>query len=519
MKFLSRRFFSCTALAAFLVIAVSALARDARPALAPSVDSTASLRRLDEPSSSSDAAPADKSDSDDDSESKPVRHHRHHNSGSDRVTVLADNHILANEHVAGGAVAVIGKLTVDGDVSDDAVAVMGDNTVNGGVQGNVVAVLGDLTLGPGARVGGDVVCVGGALHRDPSALVGGNVVVKSIGLSHGFGHRFVPLHEIIFGGPYSRWVWLANMLILALYALVALIFPKGIRRCGDTLIERPGASILTAFLAILFLPILFVLLLVTIIGIPVAILLLPVCVVVLMMFGKASFYALIGRLISRDRLHPSAAVFVGGLICLVFFVIPFVGLALSLLLSLLMMGCGIVAIFSSMKKPAPAPQAPPAPGAVPAAPVTVPAAAEPPPIAPAAPPLLQTPESPAASLPRAGFWIRTGGLAIDGLLVAIIVCPFMAHLYLPALAAYAAFMWKFRGATIGGIVCGLKVVRLDDRPLDWSTAIVRALACFLSLFVLCVGFIWVAFDRQRQSWHDKIAGTVVVRPAQHISLV
>ena len=115
------------------------------------------------------------------------------------------------------------------------------------------------------------------------------------------------------------------MMILAFYALVALLFPKGIRRCGDMLVERPGTSILTAFLTILFLPILFVLLLVTIIGIPIALFLLPVCVVVLMMFGKASFYALIGRLISRDRLHPSVAVLVGGLICLVFFVIPFAG--------------------------------------------------------------------------------------------------------------------------------------------------------------------------------------------------
>ena len=123
-----------------------------------------------------------------------------------------------------------------------------------------------------------------------------------------------------------------------------------------------ACSILTAFLAILFLPVLFILLLVTIIGIPVAIFLLPVCVVVLMMFGKASFYALIGRLISGDRLHPSVAVVVGGLICLLFFVIPFAGLVLSLLLSLLMMGCGIVALFSSARR-SQAPAAPGGPGA------------------------------------------------------------------------------------------------------------------------------------------------------------
>ena len=80
-------------------------------------------------------------------------------------------------------------------------------------------------------------------------------------------------------------------------------------------------------------------------------------------------------------------------------------------------------------------------------------------------------------------------------------------------------MWKLRGSTIGGIVCGLKVVRLDDRPLDWSTAVVRALGCFLSFVVMGLGFIWVAFDDQKQSWHDKIAGTTVVRVPKGVSLV
>jgi uncharacterized RDD family membrane protein YckC len=74
-------------------------------------------------------------------------------------------------------------------------------------------------------------------------------------------------------------------------------------------------------------------------------------------------------------------------------------------------------------------------------------------------------------------------------------------------------------ASNGGIVCGLKVVRLDDRPIDWGTAIVRALGCFLSFVVLCLGFLWVVFDDQRQSWHDKIAGTTVVRVPKGVSLV
>ena len=76
-----------------------------------------------------------------------------------------------------------------------------------------------------------------------------------------------------------------------------------------------------------------------------------------------------------------------------------------------------------------------------------------------------------------------------------------------------------KGTTIGGVICGLKVVRLDERPVDWGTAIVRTLGCFLSLAVVGLGFIWVAIDDERQSWHDKIAGTTVVRVPPGASLV
>ena len=76
-----------------------------------------------------------------------------------------------------------------------------------------------------------------------------------------------------------------------------------------------------------------------------------------------------------------------------------------------------------------------------------------------------------------------------------------------------------RGTTIGGIILGLKLVRLDDRPMGWTTSVVRALSCFLSLVVAFLGFIWIAFDAEKQAWHDKIAGTIVVRSPRGLSLI
>ena len=55
--------------------------------------------------------------------------------------------------------------------------------------------------------------------------------------------------------------------------------------------------------------------------------------------------------------------------------------------------------------------------------------------------------------------------------------------------------------------------------LDWPTCIVRALSCFLSLIVGGLGFLWIVFDVDRQAWHDKIAGTAVVRVPPGRSLV
>ena len=132
-------------------------------------------------------------------------------------------------------------------------------------------------------------------------------------------------------------------------------------------------------------------------------------------------------------------------------------------------------------------------------------------------------------MPRATFMLRIAALLLDLVLVGLIVAFFSSMVprglrleppsVLLFLALYGAVMWKLRGTTIGGIVCGLKVVRLDDKPLDWPTAIVRALSCFLSLAVAGLGFIWIAIDDEKQSWHDKIAGTVVVRVPKGVSLL
>ncbi len=530
---------------------------------APADPEKSTLRRLDAETSSLAGAP---SSGDDDNRPAPKpapKKRSNRNRGSnDRVSVMGETHVLADEKIDGAAVGVLADVIVDGEVSGDAVAVMGDNTINGTVNGNVVAVLGDVRLGPKARVMGDIVCVGGGdLTRAPGAVVEGKIIKKSVGKFHVSS----PLqswwtHGLSLGRPLAfgaglAWLWIFTVCGLAFYALLALLFPGGLRRTGDLLVQRPVAVIFSGLLTMIALPLIFVLLLVTIIGIPVALIVLPTGVLLSVLFGKAAIYGLIGRRLSGDSLHPSLAVLAGGMLFVLLYLVPVVGLALSLLVSFLGFGCALTALFSSKKK-----SPPPAPPAVPAAslplhlvaPAVAPASASPllagasfapplqstvaatveapPALVPAGfvPPVL--PPTPHAALARAGFWIRTAALLLDVVLVGM-ACEFLSDLFprnshvhiqadlLPVLALYGALMWKLRGTTVGGIVCGLRVVRLDDRPIDWGTAIVRAIGCFLSLIVAGLGFIWVVFDDERQSWHDKMAGTVVVHAPKGTSLV
>jgi uncharacterized RDD family membrane protein YckC len=72
---------------------------------------------------------------------------------------------------------------------------------------------------------------------------------------------------------------------------------------------------------------------------------------------------------------------------------------------------------------------------------------------------------------------------------------------------------------VGGIVLNLQVVRQDGQPLNFLTAFVRSLAALFSALVFFLGFFWIGWDRDKQGWHDKIAGTVVVRVPKSTSLV
>jgi uncharacterized RDD family membrane protein YckC len=118
------------------------------------------------------------------------------------------------------------------------------------------------------------------------------------------------------------------------------------------------------------------------------------------------------------------------------------------------------------------------------------------------------------SLPRPGFLSRFGALFLDWILVGLgtaMVPDFVGPARLLVAIGYFASFIAWRGTTLGGLLFRLQVVRLDGRPLDRATAIVRAVGAVLSGMICGLGWFWALWDPESQTWHDKFAGTVVLQ--------
>jgi uncharacterized RDD family membrane protein YckC len=528
-------------LLAFALLAFSAHAQEqAAPPEAPAPEAQApQIERSDAP----EAANEDRASADDEDDRE--RGPRWSSRDEDVVLHIGEDAVLKKGEHANAVLAVFGDAIVEGDVHDAAVAIFGNVRVSGAVGdsvgaifgnaavdgpvgGEAFALLGDLTLGPNAVVDGDVGAVGGRILRDAQAVVHGNAQEIAIAgnLIRVDWLRAWVRHCLLLGRPLALepglgWAWSIAFGFLAFYVLLAVLFGDAMHRCVQTLETRPGESVLAALLSVLATPVLFVLLIITMIGM----ILVPFLAIALFfvgLFGKAVVLAWMGRRVARftgltmlDQI--ALAVLVGGVLMMALYLVPVLGFIVYKVGGILGMGVVIYTILLLMQ----------ARRASPAVAAAAPAGANGPVLHEAAGSGLEgvaaaTPATAADAIPpvnthllapRAGFWIRMGALLIDVLLVSIVTAVLQApgEIWLIALAGYGALMWKLKGTTIGGIVCHLQIVRVDGREIEWDTALVRALSAFLSLAPAGLGFIWIAFDSERQAWHDKIAGTVVVR--------
>lgn len=127
----------------------------------------------------------------------------------------------------------------------------------------------------------------------------------------------------------------------------------------------------------------------------------------------------------------------------------------------------------------------------------------------------------------AGFWIRLGSYLLDCVILIslqyVLAWPhhqgnFQTFLYnsnpIFGIIVSAAFFiggWAIFGATPGKMILGLKVIDIDSghKPSIWRS-LGRYIGSFISSLVFLLGYLWIAGDKRKQGWHDKMANTFVV---------
>jgi uncharacterized RDD family membrane protein YckC len=429
---------------------------------------------------------------------------------------------VKNGETSGEIVIIDGELRVEGEVDGNIVAIASKAFIDGRVRGSVVVVPGPVTFGPNADIADETVVVG-EFHRDNAAKFGRHFQAVPI-------PNLVPIvtgaKDFVFEGvimmrplpPSVRWVWVLHGAMLLILVGLTLLFPKPVEVGAKAIADRPVVSIFSGFLtALLFVPVLL-LLVVTVVGIiavPFAIA--GICIAAL--FGKASVLEFIGQQVGRNLRtqlleSPLIALLIGAVILALFYMVPVLGMLVWCVATLLGLGAIMVATASTLNSQ---PSEPTPAGVAPGATIAAPPLSE-----PAPPQSIATSTAAPVLLKRAGFWKRTFAAFLDWVLlgIPIVVSSVLTPPIFPLiLIGYFVTMWTWKGTSVGKICLGLKIVRTDGTPIDFPVALVRSLAACFSFMVFLLGFFWAGWDKEKQSWHDKIAGTVVVQVPKGVSLL
>ena len=75
---------------------------------------------------------------------------------------------------------------------------------------------------------------------------------------------------------------------------------------------------------------------------------------------------------------------------------------------------------------------------------------------------------------------------------------------------YYTYFHGNTGQTPGEMICKLKVIAQNGDTLTYPRAFLRWVGYLISSLPFCLGFLWVAWDKNKQGWHDKIAGSYVI---------
>lgn len=124
-------------------------------------------------------------------------------------------------------------------------------------------------------------------------------------------------------------------------------------------------------------------------------------------------------------------------------------------------------------------------------------------------------QQPQTQMTYAGFWVRYAALQIDILVIEIVAFFFkdiswVLWVMVVVFSLYFAVFTFAYGATLGKKLFRIKIVDKNGNKPNLLTTILREIVGKIISIVTVVGFLWVAFDKEKQGLDDKIASTHVV---------
>jgi uncharacterized RDD family membrane protein YckC len=450
-------------------------------------------------------------------------------SSNSEVVRIAQDYTLMPGDTTREVLVIAGNATIEGHVSRDVVVVLGRARLSSSasIGGSLVVVGGSgVSIAAGAKVARDLVIVGGELDAPAQFTTGGQQMI--IGpIVGGSLDGLVPWisRGLLWGRPIVpsiHWIWAIVGAFFVVYLLLSMLFHRPISASAEMLAGRPLTAFVTGLLVLLLVGPLCFLLVVSVVGVVVVPFVL--CAILLAwLLGRVGVIHWVGMSVvpqesSGNRLQSLRSFVIGFALVSLAYMVPLLGFVTWTMVGVFGLGGATLALVAAYRR-----ENPPA-----AEPVAAPNAAAAPVYRSSrlASPAMDVPD-PAAALfsgplaaeavafPHAAFRDRLAAFALDVILVVF------AHRLLDVgsrnisiillLLGYHVGFWTWKATTVGGIICHLRVVRIDGRPLGFADALVRGLSSIFSLAVAGLGALWILKDPERQAWHDRIAGTYVVK--------
>lgn len=247
--------------------------------------------------------------------------------------------IIPNNAMAKGIFEHQDTVVPANQVVDDVVVVGADTTIWGTVNDSVIVFNGDLNLKASSKVNGFVLVVGGKIQQEQGAFISDEIINLSFDKA--------TQNSLLIGGGLVIGTWLLQLTISIILILLPLstllILKQRIQPFVTHARQSPGRLLYIGFFSSLILIALMVLLLVTIIGIPFAILLL-VIVLIAFIIGMAALSIIVGEKIQGTFGRSNWFISLTGLILLVALMnIPFVGMILFL--GILLFAIGVITLW------------------------------------------------------------------------------------------------------------------------------------------------------------------------------